>query len=406
MSKITKKIDSFEDILNSIKPVKFKYSNKSYQFDKIFNKFGIESLERKLYAKRRPPMTFKDSALYQNIEKTYGLSKEAFGYLEDINGVKKMPIKIESKGIDFDKKLYNAQLERKINEFLLNIKEEIKESKNINTTNKIENKKIKKRISSGLDPGYYHPNYNFVKRRIPAFGFGKSRKSENHKETVKSSEDKNKKSQKKQENNTEGNKHFDIKNEKVSFDNYNKNANMNNQLLKLNLNDETKNESNFKSPSRNKIEKEDNISVTQRTILPKINIDNAKNNENKQIIKKIKPQSKLRKIFSSPNIISFKKMRGRYDGIKRIGKKESEIPYKPNYNFNAPHIPSFLFKSSDIKKDYKKYKIGKLIRSYVVDPYKYEIMDINESNDKSFNKKEKTKINIDLKKSRRNKIKK
>ena len=129
--------DDFQNILNSIKPIRFKFSSKSLQFDKIFDKLSLESLEKRLYLKRKPPATFKDSSLYKNIEKIYGLSKDAYGYLEDMNGVKKMPIKIEVKGIDFNKNLHNAQLEKKVNEFLLHIKEE---TKNINQKARIIHK--------------------------------------------------------------------------------------------------------------------------------------------------------------------------------------------------------------------------------------------------------------------------
>ena len=396
--------DDFQNILNSIKPIRFKFSTKSLQFDKIFDKLSLESLEKRLYLKRKPPATFKDSSLYKNIEKIYGLSKDAYGYLEDINGVKKMPIKIEVKGIDFNKNLHNAQLEKKVNEFLLNIKEE---SKNINQKARIihrYNTKIIKKNNSDLIPRYYHPNYDFVRRRIPAFEFGKSKKIDNFNESLKNSEDKNKENQKNQENITEGNKNFFIKSEKISFDNYNKNANMNNPILKLNLNDETKNESTNKNTSRNKNEKENNTCITQRSLLPNININQIKNKEKKSIVKKLNQHSKLRKITSTPNIISFKKMRGRYDGINRINKSNSDIFYKPNYNYNAPHIPSYIFNASDNRKDLKKYKIGKLIRSYAVNSYKYEIMDINKNN-KSLRQKDKTKLNIELKKYIRNKIK-
>ena len=93
-------------------------------------------------------------------------------------------------------------------------------------------------------------------------------------------------------------------------------------------------------------------------------------------------------------------MKGRDDENKRLKGSKSDVFYKPNYECNSPHIPGFVFKPSDIKKDYKKYRIGKILRSYIFDPYKYFVMDINEN---ISNSQEKSNISIHLNKKNKNK---
>jgi len=389
--------DNFDNIINSLKPIKYKFSTQSHQLDKIFKKLNIESIEKKLHSKGKPPEAFKDSLLYKNIDNTYNISAECYDYFEDINGIKKMPIKVEVKGKNFVKHLYNPEFERKIDEKLLNQKED---EPKINNKNIIKFYKGIHQPSFGLDPGYYHPNFNYVKKRIPAFDFGKSTKFYNYKEPDKNSNEKNKDNPDSKRNVTEGNKALDINNDKTNFENYKvKNPILNNQILKLNLNN-NKNKSLFKIKSRNPMDKYRKISSTQKNILPSINLNKENDIKKKSIAKKMNLQTNFKKVLSSPNIISFKKMRGRDDENKRLKGSTSDVFYKPNYECNSPHIPGFVFKPSDIRKDYKKYRIGKILRSYIFDPYKYFVMDINENMN---NSQEKSNISIHLNKKNKNK---
>jgi len=389
--------DNFDNIINSLKPIKYKFSTQSHQLDKIFKKLNIESIEKKLHSKGKPPETFKDSLLYKNIDNTYNINAEYYDYFEDINGIKKMPIKVEVKGKNFVKHLYNPEFERKIDEKLLNQKED---EPKINQKNMIKFYKGIHQPSFGLDPGYYHPNFNYVKKRIPAFDFGKSRKFYNYKEPDKNTDEKNKDNPDSKRNVTEENKALDINNDKTNFENYKvKNPILNNQILKLNLNN-NKNKSLFKIKSRNPMDKYRKISSTQKNILPSINLNKENDIKKKSIAKKMNLQTNFKKVLSSPNIISFKKMRGRDDENKRLKGSTSDVFYKPNYECNSPHIPGFVFKPSDIRKDYKKYRIGKILRSYIFDPYKYFVMDINENNN---NSQEKSNISIHLNKKNKNK---
>ena len=145
-----------------------------------------------------------------------------------------------------------------------------------------------------------------------------------------------------------------------------------------------------------------NISSTQKNILTSINLNKENDIKKKSIAKKMNLHTNFKKELSSPNIISFKKMRGRDDENKRLKGSTSDVFYKPNYECNSPHVPGFVFNRSDIKKDYKKYRIGTILRSYIFDPYKYFIMD---NNGNINNSQEKSNISIHLNKKNKNKSK-
>ena len=74
-------------------------------------------------------------------------------------------------------------------------------------------------------------------------------------------------------------------------------------------------------------------------------------------------------------------MTGRKDADKK--KRTYDEPrykdYHPNYESTKPHIPCFMFKNILDEKKNKKYKIGKLIRSYNFDPYRYYAMETNQN---------------------------
>ena len=400
-----KEDDNFDNLVNSLKPIKYKYSNQSLKLDKLFKKLNIESIEKKLHSKGKPPATFKDSLLYKNVDNTYNISGDCYDYFEDINGLKKMPIKIDKKGTDFVKHLYNPEFERRIDEFIYYKKEE--EETKLNPKEEFKFYKGFKQPSFGLDPGYYHPNYNYVKKRIPAFDFSKSKKFYTNNEPIKNMD---KKKRGEQDHNNDKKEDFkeeinksDLLDKKETFDNYIfKNANINNQFLKQNLNN-IKNKTILKIQSRNQKNLNKNISSTQNNILPKINIKEDKSIGKKILAKKINQKEHFKKILSTPNIISFKKMSGRDHENRKLTSNTSDIFYRPNYNCNSPHVPSYLFNASDIKKDYKKYRVGKILRSYIFDPYKYFVMDIKENN--NINNSKDNIINKHLNQNKKNKNK-
>ena len=69
-----KKLDTFDSIVYSLRPIKYKFSNKSLQIDKYFKFLNLDELERRLHHKFKLRPTFHDSLLYKEIEKAYNLN--------------------------------------------------------------------------------------------------------------------------------------------------------------------------------------------------------------------------------------------------------------------------------------------------------------------------------------------
>ena len=359
--------DNFNAIVKSLKPIKYKFSKESLKHDEYFKKSSVKMLEKNLNAPKKSPDNFYTSKLYKNLDYIYNLSNEPFDYAQNLKGEKNIPIKIRKRGINFIKNLYNPEFEEQKEENHLlyeNNKKRNNNRFNIKQLNKPKN--IFKFKIFALDPGYYHPNYNYIKKRIPSIDFSKSTNSHEKNDLAKIFEE---------------NKDF------IEPQNIN---NINNITVKENINDNIM--SNYyneiendklniikKDKSRNNLI--DNLNYETQMVLPIINgKEKEKEIKKKSFIKKI-PYSKSQKIIPKKGMISFKKMMGRYPTrkiFKKIDKIDNE--YEPNYNCTLPHVRSFMFKSSGNEKNYKKYAIGKILRSYYYNPNGYFVMDINNSN--------------------------
>lgn len=375
--------DNFKTIIKSLRPIKDKFSKESYKHDKYFKNLNFETLEKHLFGPKKSPENFYTSQLYKNIDFMYNLSNDSYDYIANLKGIKNIPIKINKKGINFIKNLYNPEFESKPEEKYSHI--DNKPNYIYNLKKYYQNRKIFKFAVYALDPGYYHPKYNYIKKRIPSIDFSKSQNSHDKGELSKIGED------------------FDINDEIVnkrkkklnkSFDKINEEEK---KKLIINISgnendiENKKNEDNNRFIRNKSINYGDNILhnnslnilpikkskfvINQKLSLPKII------NLNKKIFQMLKinkvNKSKTDSTVSTPVMISFNKMTGR-NNIKKEekSKKKADIEYKPNYEITLPHVRSFSFKWEGNKQNYKKYIIGKILRSYSFNPYSYYVMDI------------------------------
>ena len=382
---LPKNLDNFDSIVNSLRPIKYKFSNKSFQIDNYFKFLNIESLEKRLHHKIKSKQTFHDSLLHKHIENLYNLNKDYIDYFEDKDGIKKMPLKIEKKENNFMNNLYASDFKNNID--IIFSDSDIKiEKKKINYIFRNKFNKKKEKPFFGSDPGYYHPNYKSIFKRSPSFEFGKlintqvslKKKKEDKEQKIDDSTIK----EKNEEDNKVDNKQPEVKNNKTIFENYQENNEIfNNKIIKQNI---VKNKNILGLHSKNN----ENSNKSAVSIFPKIILNNRKILKEKILIQKINSKRYQRKKYISPKTISFKRMKGRdtknYNSTKKIS---GFIDYKPNYESTIPHVPSFSFRNTNIKKDYKKYKVGKIIRSYYYEPYKYFVMDFNKSKNKNKNHK-------------------
>ena len=244
-----KNSDIFDNFIKSIKPLDYKFSYQSQKYDIYFKKLNLESLNKTLQRKIKPALKYKDSLLHKKVDYTYNLKNDSYEYIENIEGEKKIPIKME-KNKKIKETYYSKKknLLKKFEELLFNNKKE--EEKNFKPKKIIKYIKEINHPLFGVNRGNYEPNYNYIKKRIPCIIFNKSNNSH-------FSYDKNNIKR----NNTEENKkedNNDIKKEKLNLDNNSiKNAKMTNQLIKFNLSQHiTKNS--FKIISRNPKNKNNN----------------------------------------------------------------------------------------------------------------------------------------------------
>jgi len=375
-------LDNFDSIVTSLRPIKYKFSNKSSQIDKYFKFLNIEALEKRLHQKIQSKQIFQDSLLHKHIENLYKLNSDYIDYFEDKDGIKKIPLNIEKEENNFKNYLYAPDFKNKVDEFFSDSDIKI-EKKNINYIFRNKFNKIKDKTSFGSDPGYYHPNYKSIFKRSPSFEFGKLINS-----YVSSKQKKNDNEQKIdnltiKEKNVEDNKESEVKNKKMIFEKFQKNNKIfNNKIIKQNI---PNNKKILGLYSRNC----ENAKKSTAPILPKISLNKSKILNEKILIKKINRKRYQRKKYISPKTISFKRMKGRdYKKFNSSKKISGFIDYKPNYESTIPHVPSFSFRNSSIKKDYKKYKVGKIIRSYHYEPYKYFVMDFNKNQNQNKNLKD------------------
>ena len=108
--------------------------------------------------------------------------------------------------------------------------------------------------------------------------------------------------------------------------------------------------------------------------LPKIQRRLQKNN--------IKNKSKRNKDIKYS--IYFKKMLGRNDNKPDEKISKNLISYSPNYDFFRPHIHSTIFRYKKDDENYKKYKIGQIIRSYKYSPDQYFVFEYKKNKPKKF----------------------
>ena len=362
-----KKIDdNFNELVKSLKQTKYIFSKESLKHDKYFKNSNVEMLEKNLNAPKKSPDNFYTSKLFKNLDNIYNLSNAPFDYAQNLKGEKHIPIKIRQKGVNFIKNLYNPEFEEKKEEnFILYDKYKKRNNNRFNIKQLNKTKKIFKFKIFALDPGYYHPNYNYVKKRIPSIDFSKSTNSHEKNDSAKIFEENKDYTPPQNVNNCTIKENINM-NVMKNYDNESESENEKLNILKKDI-------------SRNNVV--DNLNYEAQTILPIISgKETEKEIKKKTYIKKLS-YSKSQKMIPKKGMISFKKMIGRYPPkkiFKQIDKIDNE--YKPNYNCTLPHVRSFMFKSSGNEKNYKKYAIGKILRSYYYNPNGYFVMDINNSN--------------------------
>ena len=434
---INKDRDNILSIVKSLRPIKYLYSRQNKDYDKHFHGFSLKDLIKQLKNQKKFNELLKpgESLDDNNNEKTIMdvNFKSTFNYIEELSNIKNLPISLLNKSVNKKNKKTNESNDVKRYLNIIRVKEHIKhrnllkEKKNWDT-------------DVTLDPGRYHPNYDYIKRRCPCAFLGRPKNKENFSINTKILEKnnniehnvkrnikeintvnvlgdgenndiilkkKNKDKKTKKNNQSISNRTFHNKNFKILEPTKKLNFNKSNYQTMMSKKDKSKIfNSTFhpKDKITSTILKDQNTASSLTNTIDfetskKLNDQLKSKDKNKSIYnyskihiynaKKIgfalkKNKKELFKNSSMENLkcpILFDKMLGRDKHLNIFkGTKENSLTmYYPDYNIIRPHIPSIIFNSERKYQQYKKYMTGKIIRSYCYNPDEYFVLEYNEN---------------------------
>ena len=426
--------DNIASIVKSLRPIKYLYSKQNKDYDKYFRGSCLKDLVKQLKTQRKFNEFLKPGESLDEINNDKSIMdinfKSTFNYIEELSNLKNLPISILNKSDHQSIKNTSENKDQKKNLKLIRINEQLK-NKNLIQAKKNWDADVT------LDPGRYHPNYNYIMRRYPCAFLGKPKNEEYNNNAHNSEENKKgdnfEKKRKNEKNNTNenSNENNDSKSKKKNKNKKNKNLNeyMSNRTFhnknfnifdpqkKLSFNKSNhygilkKNTSkNFQSTSHPKdkfasttLKDQNTASSWTNTVDFETSKKGSEQFKSKERNISIYNNSKvhfystqrgsyalrknkkdLLKNTSMENLrcpIIFDKMQGRDRPTNFLtGMKEgSRTLYNPDYNIVRPHIPSYIFKSERKYQEFKKYITGKIIRSYCYNPEEYFAIEYKEN---------------------------
>ena len=421
--KLNKEKDNIISIVKSLHPINYLYSKQNKDYDKYFRGSTLKELIKQINTKRifndlmKPGETLEETNYKKNTYMDVNF-KSTFNYIKELSTLKNLPLVSMDKNYIKRGRYYSDYKLHKLNS----------NEKKIKLLEEEKKKKLEKisLIKNGgdaevtLDPGRYHPNYDFIKRRYPCAYLGKPKAKENSfsKETKEDIEEDEIKEIEQENTNNPNENENDISNQNINLDKNKSHIEetSSNKLIKFNRN------TNYKKT------KKMNISSPNFFSMPKGALS-SKNFSNKYKLRKIKKLKELntanswtnnlylnksKKIDGQHEILD-EKNRTTYKRIKKMPNKSSSMEnlrcpivfdrmpgrdrpinfvdgnkdacksnYNPDYDIIRPHIPSTIFKCKRKFENFKKYITGKIIRSYCYSPDNYFVFEIKHNRDNNF----------------------
>lgn len=384
--------DELTSIIKSIVPVKFVFSKKSKELDKYFIYKNLDNFVKTFDKTNRVNSAFFPDSPKINKNKYENDIQKTFKLLEKIKSTNKyLPLSLREKN-------NNALIKNKSENHI-----KIKDNNNfrllLNHIKPSEN--FFDRIT--LDPGRYNPNYNIrYKRTIstyfkyPNINLEKTELN-NEKENIISKygfkgakRNKNELIKRKREFIKTDSK--EKKRKYLLIKNYINQSSSQINLLKKNLNSKKHVSSfnktssspllyiNLNSPKFEKISLKKNIcrkKANKQIFSAKLkkhnfNLENKNDEEKRDEINKLSSSIGLKK-----NVISFDKIKGRNKNLFNV-REEIKSIYAPKYDIIRPRMQVKEFTLRKSLRSFKRYVVGKIIRSYHCTP-NYFIFDINEN---------------------------
>ena len=421
--KLNKEKDHIISIVKSLHPINYLYSKQNKDYDKYFRGSTLKELIKQINTKRifndlmKPGETLEETNYKKNTYMDVNF-KSTFNYIKELSTLKNLPLVSMDKNYIKRGRYYSDYKLHKLNS----------NEKKIKLLEEEKKKKLEKisQIKNGgdaevtLDPGRYHPNYDFIKRRYPCAYLGKPKAKENSfsKETKEDIEEDEIKEIEQENTNNPNENENDISNQNINLDKNKSHIEeaSSNKLIKFNRN------TNYKKT------KKMNISSPNFFSMPKGALS-SKNFSNKYKLRKIKKLKELNTATSWTNNLYLNKSkkidgqheildeknRTTYKRIKKMPNKSSSMEnlrcpivfdrmpgrdrpinfvdgnkdacksnYNPDYDIIRPHIPSTIFKCKRKFENFKKYITGKIIRSYCYSPDNYFVFEIKHNRDNNF----------------------
>lgn len=422
--------DPIMAIVNTIRPLAYRYSKGLKKLDKEFKDKSINHLKKCLQIKPKlqdfysvPKIEINKNCIDVNL-------KNSYKYADDLSDFNNLPMVLQKK-IVLKEGQIDPDYEYNINMKKITKKVDLKPMKNIIKHN--ERIAVFQRLNKllearSLEPLKYTPNYDFVKQRTPVAYLGRGKgsnrfnneycrnrrmlimsKSEND---IRSTSKKNNRKDNSKDNtnpspsviiNTGVNKNSDSVLEGKPredplikrYKKFNININCNQDSCTSEEEDAQKvsNIQNIKSTDNIKPKKHRKANSLLRTPnkltrncsdltlnkkkLPFLERQNERSNSKKNNESSVKSNSKNGHIQGS---VVFNKMSGRQGKVISNASQRMKSCISPNYKCLEPHIPQTKFCFSPTWQEYKKAKTYKLIRSYSTNPESYFVMDANKYN--------------------------
>ena len=170
MMKLNKEKDNIISIVKSLHPINYLYSKQNKDYDKFFRSSSLKGLIKQINSRpvfnefMKPGETFEEINNKKNTFMDVNF-KSTFNYIKELSYLKNLPLVSMDKNYNKRGRYYTYYNQNKLT------KEE-KKKKLLEEKKKKKLEKISQIKNSGdaevtLDPGRYHPNYNFIKRRYP-----------------------------------------------------------------------------------------------------------------------------------------------------------------------------------------------------------------------------------------------
>jgi len=433
--------DNIISILKSIQPIKYKYSQKNRDLDKTFKTRSLENLLKGLDYKPKIFDEYAPDPEFLNRKYQFDINFQSSNeYIRELSDLNNLPIVMSNKNYlkngtfnpDYEiNPVKNKDEQKKI---LLEKERRKKERLQL----RLDRLKKWRQSNNSVDPGKYHPNFDFVKRKIPSVyirepivkkekKIDEKDKNENNTKKDNKNEDEDGEENNNNENETNSKIDDDGNKEMIEKEESNGNKNMTDSHSvndNLSNNDSSKKaiirkihsnyERNINYRRNSKIYFEKNTSTVsdyntfegnKSTNIDEISsahkgsdhCSSAKKNLNKNLflpkigtkkIKYIKPMKQKKNRFRSSSLaniknpIIFKKMMGREDFL--LGNNSVNLmSYFPDYESTMPHIPATIFKYHKNIQSFKKFITGKIIRGYNYSPEKYFVIEFQRSKNKN-----------------------